>query len=263
VVDGQLLTEREQDRLDDALGHIRTLHYLNFCLAGVALALSSLDVVKGVSIPSTGIDLPRAQAAVGLFLVTIGLSAVIERLFRMSATWLDLDPRRPPFPWFAFGNRSLSNRAMNLWILAPAVVAALGAGVALGPAFPGWGLMIPSFVLVFLPAVLEDYWHCIRTRTDKRGGPATFSIWLLYWFRLGGCLAFGLLAASVAVLAVPSWRGLASPVTKVSFLTLAFLEVPRFIGSFTYRLIDRLGVRRGFPPDSPHYRNRQKIGGKG
>jgi len=239
--------------LDALLAHIRSLHYFNFSLAGVALALSSLELARGVSIPSTGIELPKVQASVGLFLVTVTLAAVTDRLVRMSFSWLARDARRPPFPWFPLGARGPSYRAVRMWLLAPTPLAGLGAGMALGRDMPGWGLLIPGFVLVGVPVGVEHYWKHIQDRTDERGGPATYSIWLLYWYRLSGMIAFGLLCAAAPILAIPSWRGLFAPVASAAALVLALLVVPRSVGGFMYRFIDRVGAKWGFAIDSPHY----------
>lgn len=113
------LTEQEQARIDGLLSEGKKLHYMNFILAGISLAVSSLDNLNPIAVPLGDIKLPFLNAAVGIYLISIVLSYGTSKLFRMANYWRKLDSRRPPIngsfldwvnrslEWFMYGSFSL------------------------------------------------------------------------------------------------------------------------------------------------------------
>jgi hypothetical protein len=251
------LNEREQDRLDALLSAARTLHYINFIIAGLSLALASLDTESSLKLPIGEITLPSAQAAVGAYLLVICLAIVGESLFHMAYKWLPLDPRRPQFAWFLLGSRSVSYRFAHIQLLIPVIATAIAVVNTLGNAYKEVGYVIPGIFLAAYPQMARRYIPHIQSRTDERGGKATFSIWLLYWLRVIRTIAYGAFLLFPVLAAVPKWRAGMLRAFGVSVIVVAAIMAVRITGGFIYKWIDRLGARFGFPVTSPHYDKKQ------
>lgn len=216
-----------------------------------------MDVISDVSLPLGGIVLPSTQAAVGLYLLVIGLVMAADRLFLMAYPWLHLDPRRPPFAWIAIGIRQESRKLVVLWLTLPVLICAIATATTLklGDA-AGFVLSFTGILTMFLPRAVHEYWSLIQRRSDHRGGRATFSIFLLYWYRLSRqivgtvCFLFSVLAI------VPKWRAPILNVVGIALGTYVVMLLTRLIAGIpcTYRRIDLIGVRWGFPAESEHYK---------
>jgi len=196
------------------------------------------------------------QGAAGLYLIVVALTLASERLSLLATPWLRFDTRRPPFAWIASSPKATSLWPMLLWLLVPLLLCAFSTSLALErDDITGIGLSFAGTFIVLLPSTVINNWSLITSRLDHRGGAVTLSIWLLYWLRLlrGVMLTLLLLVPVVAV--VPKWRGSMSTVGGGLFVAFIVLAVVRMVGAIplTYRCIDRLGPRFGFPVKSQHY----------
>ncbi len=247
------LDEREQVRVDGLLSSARTFHYLNFVVAGTSLAFSSLDKVQGLKLPIGDVFLPRIQAAVGAYILSIALAIISDRFFRMATPWMGSDPRRPSFAWFPLGLKQTSFLVVSLWLLVPVLITAIAASITLAGDIKGYGLLLPGFLLAGWPRIIERYIPHILNRTDIRGGLATFSIWLLYWIRIVRSFLLNLAFLFPVIAAVPKWRVAMLQLATVVMFPFGVVWVVRILGGFIYPWIDRVGTRFGFPGQSDHY----------
>jgi hypothetical protein len=251
------LTLKELERLDQLFSAARKFHYTSLVLAGLSLALSSLEQTQSVALPISGLVIPSTQAAVGLYLLVIVLVMATDRLVWMAEPWARYDPRRPPFPWIALGTGPFSTGRITRWLLVPLVACAIATGITLKKGdVLGFTLSFVGLASIMAPRVIDRYLELIGKRADRRGGPATFSIFLLYWYRVLRNVWFTALLFTSVLAIIPNWR---QQVLKLSVLLLYILvpaEILRFVGGvgWVYRRIDQFGVRLGFPPKSQHYR---------
>lgn len=250
------LTTEELKRIDALLSAARRLHYTSFALAALSLALSSLDKPTDISLPVGEVTLPSTQAAVSIYVLVLALTMAADRLFLMAYPWLRLDTRRPPFAWVALSLRPVSRRSVLLWLVLPVVICAIGTANTLEfEDQTGFYLSFIGLLVICLPKPIGHYWALIQSRSDHRGGPATFSIFLLYWHRVLRSIVY-IAWLFVPVLAVvPKWRTAMLRAGSIMIAVLVVEVVIRTIGGFgfVYRRIDRFGSRFGFPAESRHY----------
>jgi len=255
-LDGDL-TQDEIKRIDDLLSEARKYHLSGLVLAGVSIALSSLDQTTGIELPLGKINLPSTQTAVGLYFLVILLSITSDRLFGMAFPWMHLDPRRPPFPWFALGKPPYSYFQVKIWLLLPIFIGAIATAITLqSKDTSGLVLSFVGLLLFLLPRHLSHYFHLISNREDERGGAVTFSIFLLYWLRLlRNIVVFGLFLLPIFAI-VPPWRDNMLRISAYVGTLAVWLFIIRWIGGikFVYRIIDRLGAKLGFSSVSKHYK---------
>lgn len=250
------LTREEQRRLDDLLSAARRFHYSAFIFSGLSLALVSIDTLEGFELPIGGVVVPTLQTIVGLYLLVLVFVLVSERLFAMAYPFLKMDKRRPPFAWIALGSRDPSIRSVTFWLVVPVLICAIATATLLDAKdVSGFTLSFAGVLFILLPRTVGGYWYLIGNRLDHRDGAATFSIWLLYWYRLVRDLWIIVFMFAPVVAVVPKWRG---PVWKVTYPFMILgggVYILRTIAAFpfVYRLIDRLGKRFGFPVNSKHY----------
>ena len=250
------LSKEEQDRLDALLVGARRLHHWAFLSSGLALALASLEDFTEIRLPIVEVSIPSLQANVGLYLLVVALTFASERLFKMAHPWLKLDRRRPRFAWIALSSKEPTVRLVTFWLLLPVLLCAIATGASVpgenwtALSLSAWGVM---FVLLTRP--VEAWWHLIRQRLDHRGGPATFSMWLLYWYRSVRTLATGAFFLLLILAVIPLWRDSALRLAGWCMAGTMTLIVGRNIAgaSRIYRRIDRIGRRYGFPTQSNHY----------
>lgn len=253
----KILGAAEATRLDSLLSAARQFHHFSLITAGISLAVASLDEVEGFSLPWGHIILPNTQTAVGLYMLTLILLLMSDRLFQMAEPWLELDDRRPPFAWMALGRGPYFRANVKTWQVVPVVTCAVATSMTLEAAdWSGFGLSLAGVFVVFLPRTMLDYWNLICKRMDHRGGQATLSIYVLYMYRI---VRQGILAVFLVIpvlVAVPKWRSaMLSLEIKLAFV-IALGLVVRVICllPLVYRRIDRTGPRFGFPKHSDHYR---------
>lgn len=249
------LNKDEMERLDSLLGAARAFNYLAFILSGVSFAISSLDNPADFRLPLGEIAIPQLQATVAIYLVVIVLSMGCFCLWSMAQPWIKCDPRRPPFPWIILGTEGAGGGRAIL-ILFPALLCAISTSLSLkNNSLSGFGLALISIFPIMLPSVAGRYWRLISTRSDHRGGLATLSIWVLYWYRIvRNSVLTAFLLISVFLI-VPNWKDQALLVGSWLFRLAIVLVFIRLFGTFpfVYRRIDRLGKRYGFPVESKHY----------
>jgi hypothetical protein len=120
----------------------------------------------------------------------------------------------------------------------------------------GFGLSFIGALFFATPRLVEQYWYVITKRLDHRGGQATLSMWLLYWFRLGRGVILTICLFAPVIAVVPKWRSPIWDISRPMMIFIVGILILRLIGGipFIYRVIDRLGSRFGFPVDSKHYK---------
>jgi hypothetical protein len=249
------LTDHEQERLDQLLTSARNFHYISFILAGLSLAMASIDNPKSIILPILGFELPALQASVAIYFISLIMALVTEMLFSMAFPWLQIDTRRPPFPWFALGQNKNYGR-ITAWIVLPAFLCSLFSSLYLKGDYVGMGLIYGSLAVVLLPRTNRNIQKLISNKSDHRGGHATFSIFLLYWYRLSRQTLITVALFLAVFTAIPSWRPSLIKILGLIFFILISAYLVRGIGGipFVYQRIDKLGKKFGFPIESEHYK---------
>jgi len=250
------LTREEKDRLDNLLSAARRFHYFAFVFAGLSLALSSMEKISTFILPIVNIVIPDLQAIVGIYLLVLILTLASERLFTMAYPWLKIDRRKPPFAWIALGSREITVRSVSFWLMIPVFICAISTAISLDKKdISGFILSFVGVLSFMLPKTLSEYWYLIKKRLDHRGGSATLSIWLLYWYRLGRSLLYTTIYFIPVFAVVPKWRQPILNVSRPLMIFVVVIVVVRAIGGFpfVYRRIDYLGKKFGFPVKSEHY----------
>ena len=250
------LSKEEQERLDALLGAARRFHYWASILAGLSLLLSSLEGFSETKLPIVELSIPALQANVGIYVLVLALTIASTLTFKMAHPWLKLDRRRPPFAWIALSSREPSAGLVTFWLLLPVLVCAIATGASV-PAGDLPGLLLAAWGVMFVLVArgIEDDLHLIRHKLDHRGGPATFSIWLLYWYRLVRTVATVAFFLLTILAVIPLWRDSALRLAGWCMAGTMPLIAGRYIAgaSRIYRRIDRIGRRYGFPTQSNHY----------
>lgn len=251
----QELSSEERQRLDALLASARKFHYLSFIFAGLSLLLSSLEKLDGFSFPLGDIKLPKVQTAVGIYIIVIILNLAADRLFLMAYPFFKLDTRKPPFAWIAIGLGKPSKNMVILWLILPILLCAISTAITLRGDLLGFSLSFSGVYIILIPRVLWDYLDLIKKREDERGGPATFSIYLLYHFRIIRKLILIWIFFIPVLAVVPRWRSGMLSIEKVAFFLILPFIVLRTIGwiPFVYKFIDKFGTKYGFPGKSEHY----------
>jgi hypothetical protein len=251
------LSDAEQERLDALLGAARRFHYWAFVLSGLSLLLSSLEGFTQIDVPIVQVTIPALQANVGIYMVVLALIFASAQTFEAANPWLKLDRRRPPFAWIALSSKRPSMGLVTFWLLVPVLLCAIATGASVpSKDWTGFLLSFCGVLFVFVARPIEDWLHLIHQRLDHRGGPATFSIWLLYWYRLlrmfgvAGFFLFTILAV------IPRWRANLLLLAQWCVFATIVLYVGRLVAGAPplYRRIDSIGRRFGFPTESKHYR---------
>lgn len=251
------LTKEELDRVDNLLGAARAFHYSAFILSGISLALSSFEKINSFKLPIGDVQIPHLQTVVSIYLLTLVLSICAERTFRMAYPWMARDKRRPPLAWIALSPRDSTSRSVTFWLMLPIVICGVSTAISLDKKdVTGFALSFIGALFFATPRLVEYYWYLITKRLDHRGGPATLSMWLLYWYRLGRGVILTICLFVPVIAVVPKWR---SPTWNISSPMVIFMIgilILRLIGGIPliYRVIDRLGLRFGFPVESKHYK---------
>ncbi len=250
------LTREEKDRLDNLLSAARRFHYFAFVFAGLSLALSSMEKISTFTLPIVNIVIPDLQAIVGIYLLVLILTLACERLFNMAYPWLKIDRRKPPFAWIALGSREITVRSVSFWLMLPVLICAISTAISLElKDYTGLLLIIAGVFFVMLPKTTSNYWYLIRKRLDHRGGAATLSMWLLYWYRLERGLSITALWFAPIVGVIPKWRQPIFNFIVPLFYFGGTIYIIRIICGFPfiYKRIDLLGKKFGFPVKSEHY----------
>jgi hypothetical protein len=261
-VSGDPLAESEQSRLDKLLASGKRYHSLSILLSGILFALSALENFQEYTAPFGDIVIPSVQTATGLYLLVIIALIATDRFFAMAYPWLLLDKRRPPYDWVLMGLGIEKKYRIGTWFYLPLLVSSVALAIVLKEeAVVPEGIATSTFLLsglglVYLPRTISYYAYLLNERLDHRGGSATFSIYLLYWYRLIRQAIFSVYITIPVLIAIPRWRT-PQVETFCQYLTWSFgvLYVIRGIAGIKkiYRWIDRQGPKRGFPLTSDHY----------
>lgn len=256
------LSESEQVRLDKLLASGKRYHNLSILLSGILLALSALENFQEYTAPFGDIVIPSVQTAIGLYLLVIFTLIATDRFLTMAYPWLQLDERRPPYDWVLMGLGIGEKHLTGIWFFLPLLVSSIGLTIILKEeavvpeTVTVLTFLISGLGLVSLPRMVSYYAYLLIERLDHRGGSATFSIYLLYWYRLIRQVIYSVYIAIPVLIVIPRWIT-PQVETFIGYLTLFFavLFVIRTIASIkkVYRWIDRLGLKRGFPTTSAHY----------
>ncbi len=261
---GDPLTDAEEQRLDRLLETGKKYHYLAFAVSGLLIALSSLQSFLQFLAPFGGLAFPKIQTAVLLFALVVILLIATDRMFLMAYPWLLFDKRRPPYDWVIFGLRINRTYNIGLWLYVPLAISSIAMSVILGTIqVKGWeGLTFTVFLLVgvgltFLPKTIY-YWHyLISEKLDHRGGLATYSIYLLYWYRLIRQVIYSLFIALPVIEIIPAWNNYQmDTLYKEALIVFFVLYILRMIAGIkkVYKWIDKRGLKYGFPATSNHYK---------
>lgn len=251
------LSKEEQERLDALLRAARRFHYWAFILSGLSLLLSSLEQFSQLRLPIVEFTVPALHANMAIYILVLLFALGSERLFNMAHPWLTMDKRRPPYAWIALGPKESSRLRVTWWLALPVVLCSIATAASVPGDDPGGvTLSFAGLFVVLLPHPLGRYWHLVCTRLDHRGGPATFSIWLLYWYRIVRTIVFAAFFFLPVLAVIPKWRSDLLTVVKWCGIGGAALYVGRLIAAAPplYRRIDRIGRRFGFPAESKHYK---------
>lgn len=246
------LTERELDRLDKLMESITRIHYLNFTIAGISLLVSSLEDSSAFLLPFGDIKLHYSNTAVGFYLLSLALMFCTFRLFSMAYPWLKMDPLRPSYAWFPLGTKNMSYWTVYFWIVLPFILSSLPM-MSIVKGYSGIGLVLPGLFMIMVPESLNQLFQCIKRREDEKGNKMTFSIWLLYWYRLIRTIAMIVIFLAPILLTIPKWSDALKPILSFSTIYIVFMGVIRvFLGPVIYLRLDRLGVKWGFPLEYPY-----------
>lgn len=249
--EAQTLDAAEQARLDAVLEMARKVHYLNLLLAALALFLLAPGT-DSVSMPLLQVSLPRANAIIPLFLLSILLTAADDRLAMQAYRWLPLDPRRVPFPWHPLGVSRVNYWTLITWVFVPVIITGIAATITLSGEATGLGFLIPGFLLAGSQRISDRYGPLVRERADHRGGPATLSMWMLYLYRMARNSLTAVVCVVSVLAAIPSARARALKVIGVTVGLIFGMMLCRVLGSLLFRRIDRIGPRWGFAEKNAH-----------
>ena len=245
------LSEKEQARLDELLSWGRTFHYASFVVAGLSLALGSLDTSDGVKLPIGDVVLPRAHASIAMYFLTLALAATSVLTYDTAAPFLPLDPRRVPYAWLSVGRPSTFRR-LAFWTMLPVLLAA----IANSRSIPGnkYGLFasfVGAFSMLSVRFVSNYLWY-LTNRIDTYGKPMSYSIYWLYWIRFTSGIAFISSFLFAILAAIPKWTAIMIPIAEGTLFFAAGIRIIRALfGPLVYKPLDRLGLKRGFAPTPP------------
>lgn len=251
----ETLTTAEEQRVDQLLVAARRFNYSSIVIAGVlaALALEGIDSPKFI-LPFLQVELPILKASLVMYLLVFSLSVLADKMFRMTYPYMLCDSRRPPFPWIPLSRR-VSYWSVTGWVLLPPIVSGIFVSMITADQI-GYQLAIIAPLASLVPRIIGNYWPHIIDRSDERGGPATLSIYLLYWYRvLRNFVIIGLMVIPIIAIS-PEWRVVLERARMTAAIIMASGIAVRIICGlpFVYRLIDRLGAVFGFPQKSEHYK---------
>ena len=251
------LTKEELERLDSLLATARRFHYTAFILSGFSLALSSLETINTIKLPIGDVDFPALQAIVGIYILVLILTLASLRVFNMALPWFKLDNRRPPFAWIALSSKEPTGLSVVFWLLIPVLICAIATAISLGQNdITGYFLSFVGIIVVLTPNTIDEDTYLIRKKLDHRGGASTYSIWLLYWYRLVRSLIFLIIFFLPVIAVLPKWRMNILSIEPKLLIIFGAMYILRLIAGIPviYRLIDRIGFKLGFPKESKNYK---------
>jgi|GEM_PF-3916774 len=250
------LKRGDEERLDSLLKAARSFHYAALTFTGFIGALVLLpQATSEINIPFLNVKLPLLQGTVSIYIMVNLFCLAADKMFRLAYPYMKADTRRVSFAWIAIGPTA-NYIVVSLWLILPPILCGI---CIMSIVEDGLGsvCVFLSFFFVLGSRVVRYYWDLIVKRQDERGGDATFSIYLLYWYRIiRSWIAIAFFSAPIWAI-VPSWRksliGIGSPGLLIIMGT--FL-LARLVGGFPfiYRWIDHIGKKYGFPAKSNHYK---------
>lgn len=251
----QKLSSAEKERVDELLASARRFHYLSFIFAGLSLLLSSIEEFGSFSLPLGDIVIPKTQTAVSIYIIVILMNMGADRLFMMAYPFLKLDSRKPPFAWIALGSYGSSQSLVIFWLIIPIVISGVATAITLIGDIIGLGLCFTGVFIVFLPRTISEHINLINNRKDHRGGNSTYSMHLLYIYRLSRQIIVTIWFFIPILAVIPRWRISLLTFMKISVLAFSPILVLRLIFGipYFYKRIDKYGTKFGFPEKSEHY----------
>lgn len=250
------LSASELSQLDEVIRSARRFNYLSLLVATLlAVIVLEEDMGSVVRIPLWNVTLPRLTTGMGLHFTVVVFTILSYTTIRRVWYFMRIDQRRTPYPWYAITYKN-SRWPTILWLMLPPTasgffVAFFATDDTIGLFF---ALLSPFFVLSF--PTLSFHWDNILAKTDERGGQATLSIYLLYWYRtLRSVLFLGLLTATFLSIS-PNLRNYIEHIAFPFWPLLLSIFVVRIISGLgpVYRFIDFIGTKLGFPKSSKHYK---------
>lgn len=242
---GEVLDDKEMDRVDLILSSAKRLHYINFIICGFSLAILSLEDITELLLPIGGITLPYIQTSVGIYIVSLALTFSSFRLFRMANRWLKYDPRRTLYPWIALGVDKVQYWMVFMWIIFPFVINTLPL-VTVKEGYNAFSLFLPAFIMLTTPDFISNKINQLKSRLDDYENNMSLSIWILYWIRLLRAISLVIIFSAPIFNVIPAWEQVLLPIQMIGMAMLLVLGLIRMIGGFVYKWIDRIGQKIGF-----------------
>jgi hypothetical protein len=174
------LSPEETQQLDKLLANARNFHYSSIVLAGISLAVSTINRPMDVVLPLGSVTVPRLEATVIIYILVLTFIVACDRLLSMARPWMKLDSRRPPFAWFVLGNhRPIEEKTVLFWLVFPVLICAIAsAGIVQVQGQPTQTIFLLIFsgiLVVLMPRLIYHYLDLMQDRRDHRGGRATYS----------------------------------------------------------------------------------------
>ncbi len=250
------LSDEEKLRLDNLLKVSRWFNYAAITLAGISLIISLTDNQSDVKIPLGEITIPRIEATAFIYLLVILFSIASDRFFELSKKWIEKDNRRVPFAWIALNSSNPSFGLVRTWIVIPILVCAFSTANSVPEnGVTSYTLIFFAFIPFFLFRGVFQQIDLLFEKRDLRGGKVTYSIWLLYLFRLYRLLIITAFFSTPLVVILLGYEVEFIELMKTFVIALLPIQLIRIVCGHKriYRYLDRKGASIGFSEKSTHY----------
>lgn len=244
------MDDKEYQRLKDLIDSGRSYHYKNFIFSSLIAVLLLKDHQENIKL-FLDISFPIKHLIVFLYIITIAFTIITLDAF--SSAWEKVSVEfvdEVPFNWFVLTGKK--NKLLSgIWLILPWMVSSIAVGNSSIEIDKGSLIMLGLFFIAF-PSYLKDFAFKVANKVDDVGNKITFSIYMLYWYRL---------ARNIMLIFIPSYYLLTyfnviveTPnkwITYLIWLLLVVTYVIRFFWGFAfiYKPIDKYGVRFGFSED--------------
>jgi hypothetical protein len=249
--------DKELSQIDNLYSEIQKHNYHSFTLLLISILISIINPNIDFLFTFEQLKLPRLLTIFGLYFAIIFKTYICYTLFSRVFKNSILDNRKVGHSWIGY---SSSKKLPLFFIFLPLLLSQFSSIYYVSNSFLiAFLYFFLSIIIVFSPILIEKYIDLITHRKDERGGNTTFSIYLLYIYRL---LRF--ILGAICIVFIP----MVSIVPEISktLYTLSFFKeafsifsgifiIPRVICGFkfVYERIDTFGIRFGFPDKSEHY----------
>jgi hypothetical protein len=243
------MEEREYQRLKELIDSGRKFHYMNLVFAGLIITLLFKNVNENLKL-FLEIEFPIRNLLIFIYFLTVIYTIVCFDIF--SSIWKRVNNEfneEIPFNWFVLtGNKT---RILSIfWIGLPWLISAIGIG------FSHLDIDKASIIALGLFSIaiifdLKKFAYKIANKSDENGNKVTFSIYLLYWYRLlREIFVVVILCISIYTAFNTSLINI-NPLSielKITIGVMILLFILRLLGTFKffYQRIDKFGEKFGF-----------------